>query len=398
MSKPLEGVRVVEVAAWTFVPAAGAVLADLGADVIKVEPPNGDPQRGLKNLLNIDPGAVNPFVEMPNRGKRSITLDLSTSGGREALLRLCEQADVFLTSYLPAVRAKLGIDVDDVMARNPRIVYGRGSGWGDEGPMREVGGYDLAAGWATSGMASEMTSPTGEPNFQPRAFFDLMGGNAIAGAISAALFQRERTGRGDVVDVALMNVGMWAMSMGITAADAPPMVQDRRRPGNVLSSVYPTQDGRWIYFVCLQSDRFWPELCALIGAPHLATDPRYVDADARFANQEECVRDLDAVFTTRTFAEWRETLHNFSGVWAPVLDFTEVARHVQVEPNGFLPEVKGNDGATFRLVAPPARFGGQPTTPQGPAPEVGQHTELVLMESGFEWDEIEKLRASGALG
>jgi crotonobetainyl-CoA:carnitine CoA-transferase CaiB-like acyl-CoA transferase len=399
MSGPLAGVKVVEVAAWTFVPSSGAVLADLGADVIKVEPPNGDPQRGLKNLLNIDEGAVNPFLEMPNRGKRSITIDLSTAEGLETLLRLCESADVFLTSYLPQVRRKLGIDVDVISARNPRIIYAKGSGWGPHGPMSEAGGYDLAAGWATTGMAYEMPSPTGEPNMQPRAFYDLIGGNTIAGAVSAALFQRERTGHGDVVDVSLMNVGMWALGMDITGSPyAPKQQQNRLAPGNVLSNVYPTQDGRWIYFVCLQSDRFWAELCALIGASELATDPRYETAERRFKNRRDCVEALDAVFTGNPLAYWLDALKDFSGVWAPVLDMEEVARHVQVEPNGYLPEVEAHDGSSFRLVAPPVRFGDRHTVPQGPAPEVGQHTEFVLIEAGFEWEEIEKLRESGALG
>lgn len=399
MGGPLEGVKVIEVAAWTFVPASGAVLSDLGADVIKVEPPNGDPQRGLKNLLNINPGSVNPFLEMPNHGKRSITIDLTTPQGHDTLLRLCETADVFSTSFLPAVRKKLRIDPEDIMDRNPRIIYARGTGWGNEGPMREVGGYDLAAAWATSGIAVEMPSPDGEPNFQPRAFFDLLGGNAIAGAISAALYQREKTGVGEVVDVSLMALGMWSMAIGITAAKfAPPMAQSRLSPGNVLSNVYRTSDDRWIYFVCLQADRFWGEFCAIIGAPAMTDDPRYANADARYQNQAECVAALDAIFATRTFEEWRVAFADFSGVWAPVLNFTEVVDHVQVAPNGFMPEVTGHNGETFRLVAPPAQFGLKPTVPAGPAPELGQHTEFILLEAGFDWEEIRKLRESGALG
>ena len=162
MSKPLEGVRVLEVAAWTFVPAAGAILSDLGAEVIKVEPPTGDPQRALKNMLNLAAEGPNPFNEVPNRGKRSITIDLTTDAGREVVLKLAESCDVFLTSYLPAARAKLRLDVDDVRAVNADIIYARGSGWGDKGPMRDTGGYDLACGWATSGFAKRLLDSIGD--------------------------------------------------------------------------------------------------------------------------------------------------------------------------------------------------------------------------------------------
>lgn len=400
MSKPLEGVRVIEVAAWTFVPAAGAVMADLGADVIKVEPPNGDPQRGLANMLNFAEGAMNPFLEVPNRGKRSVTLDLTSANGRDALLKMCESADVFLTSYLPAVRSKLGIDVADVTAVNDKLIYVRGTGWGSEGPMVDTGGYDLAAGWATSGLAHRLPSPDGDPNAQPAAFFDLIGANNIAGAVSAALYQRERTGKADVVDVSLMNVGMWAMGMDIAGSPyAPPIVQRRTEPGNPITNSYPTKDDRWLYLVCLQADRFWPEVCNTIGRPDLIDDPRFADAASRFANKTECVETLDEVFRTKTLDEWKVAFEGFSGVWAPVVSALEVRDHVQVEPNGFLPEITGLDGAsTFRVVAPPQHFGGEPTTPAGPAPETGQHTEEVLLDYGFEWDDIAALRENGALG
>jgi formyl-CoA transferase len=208
---------VVEVANWTFVPAAGAVLADLGADVIKVESPTGDPQRALTNLLNLSDDGPNPFLEVPNRGKRSFTADLSLEGGRGALARVLATADVFLTSNLAPIRRKLHIEVEDIRAANPQIIYVRGTGWGAHGPMADVGGYDVACGWATSGMAYKM-SVGGDPLTQPPAFFDLQGANTIAGAVGMALFKRERTGETSVIDVSLMHVGMWALSPDITGS------------------------------------------------------------------------------------------------------------------------------------------------------------------------------------
>ncbi|HZP29110.1 MAG TPA: CoA transferase [Acidimicrobiia bacterium] len=400
MSKPLEGVRVLEVAAWTFVPAAGAVMADLGADVIKVEPPTGDAQRGLRNMLNLTTSGPNPFNEIPNRGKRSITLDLQRPGGRELLLRIAATSDVFLTSYLPSSRIKLGIDVDDVRAVKPDIVYAKGSGWGPRGDMADTGGFDLASAWATSSLAYRLTDGPDGPKMQPAAFYDLQGGNTIAGAIGTALFRRERTGQGSVVDVSLMHVGMWSMSVDIVAApfvDQPSGI-DRRSAANPITNWYRTADDRWVYLVCLQADRYWRELCDVVGRPDLADDPRFVDAPTRFEHREECIRELDAVFAGATLEEWTKRLDGFSGVWAPAITPRELHRHRQVGPNGYLPELTDNEGVDFRIVPAPMQFDGAATTPAGPSPVLGQHTEEILLEVGLDWDEITAAREAGHLG
>jgi formyl-CoA transferase len=398
---PFEGVRILEVAAWTFVPGAGAVMADLGADVIKVEPPIGDPQRGLFNMLRGKSGeAPNPFVEIPNRGKRSITLDLASTDGRDLLLELAMTSDVFLTSYLPAVRSKLRIDLADIRQANPRIIYACGHGWGQRGPMVNTGGFDLAAAWASASMAFKMSRSGAEPMFQPAAFFDLQGSNTIAGAIGTALFQRERTGAPTEIDVSLLSVGMWSLSPDVMAG---PFVggmptPDRRRAPNPITNSYPTSDGRWLYLVCLQSDRYWLELCAVIDRPDLAADERFVDMVARATHSEACVAELEKTFVAAPLAVWQERLRSFTGVWAPCLTPAEVHEHVAVQANGYLPEVVTSDGSTYRLPSPPAQFGGVPSQPRGPAPELGQHTEEILLELGHDWDHIGELRAAGALG
>jgi formyl-CoA transferase len=401
MTRPFEGIRILEVAAWTFVPAAGAILADQGADVIKVEPPNGDPQRGLSNLLAMSRGpAANPFIEIPNRGKRSMTIDLSKDSGRSLLLEIAGTCDVFLTSYLPRTREKLGIDLDDLRAANPKIIYAIGSGWGAHGPMKDTGGFDLAAGWASASMAFKMTRPGQDPMFQPGAFFDLQGANTIAGAIGTALFHRERTGTTTEIDVSLLSVAMWALSPDIMGApfvgNLPPM--DRTSTPSPAVNSYPTADDRWLYLVLLQADRYWPELCNAIGRPELATDKRFTDMASRARNATECVAELDKTFRTRTLAEWQQQLQSFTGVWAPALSPVEVHEHVQVEPNGFLPEVQTAEGVTFRLPAPPAQYGGEPPSPRGPAPELGQHTEEILLELGRDWEMIAEMRSAGTLG
>lgn len=401
MAGPLNGVRVVEVANWTFVPAAGAVLADLGADVIKVEPPNGDPQRALLNMLNLKGGGPNPFIEIPNRGKRSVTCDLTTDAGHEALAAIVRSADVFVTSNLAPIRRKLRIEVEDVRAVNVDIIYVRGTGWGNEGPMADVGGYDLACGWASSGMAFKMNKGGIEPLPQPPAFFDLQGANTIAGAIGFALFKRANTGETSVVDVSLMHVGMWALSPDITGAPYSGDVVgfgDRKQSPNPLVNGYATKDDRWVYFVCLQPDRFWKEFCTLLGRPDLITDERYADSKTRYENRVELVTELDREFSGLTLDEIHTKFDRFSGVWAPVLRPSELHSHPQVEVNGYLPRVTAHDGSDYRIVAAPVHFSGHTTAPPGPAPELGQHTEEVLLESGLDWEAIGALRKAGGLG
>jgi formyl-CoA transferase len=391
----------VEVAAWTFVPGAGAIMTDLGADVVKIEPPNGDPQRGLMNLMNQVDGAPNPFIEVPNRGKRSVTLDLRTDAGRALLLRLVETADVFLTSYLPKLRSRMRIDVDDLREVNSRLVYVRGTGWGSAGPKVDVGGYDAAAAWAGGGAMYKLTEPnTDSPAMQPAAFYDLQGSSYIAGAVAMALFRRERTGEGGVVDVSLLNTGMWSMSPDIVAAPYTGELfrADRKNAGNPIASFYRTSDDRWISLVCLQSDRFWAELCGLLGRPDLADDSRYVDQVARYKNRRECIEELDRIFAAKPLAEWKQVLAGFRGVWSAAQTFAELHADEQVAANRYLSEVASGDGRSFRLVAPPYQFDGEPSTCGRAAPELGQHTEEVLLELGLDWDDITAHRDAGALG
>jgi formyl-CoA transferase len=266
--------------------------------------------------------------------------------------------------------------------------------------MKDTGGFDLASAWATSSMAWKMTRGDEEPMFQPAAFYDLQGANTIAGAIGTALFQRLRTGKPTEVDVSLMSVGIWSMSPDVMAGPyvgsiPPPTSTSAPNP---IANVYGTADGRWLYLVCLQSDRYWAELCAHIERPDLIEDERYSDLVKRAQNAQACCAELATTFRQRTLEEWSKVLSTFTGVWAPVISPAEVHDHVQVGENGYLPEVTAADGSTYRLPAPPAQYGGVPAVPRGPAPELGQHTEDVLLELGKDWDEISELRASGALG
>ncbi|MGH7788497.1 MAG: CaiB/BaiF CoA transferase family protein [Candidatus Binatia bacterium] len=401
----MKGVRVVELAAWTFVPAAGAVLAEWGADVIKVEhPEGGDPQRGLisSGLIPGGPGRCNYLVEQPNHNKRSIAIDVKHPDGRAVLLDLCRKADVFLTNWLPGPRTRARLDVEDVRAVNPDIIYVRGSGQGVRGPDANKGGYDGSAFWARAGVADAVTQLPGDvygPG-QPPAFGDLAGAQTIAGGIAAALFKRARTGETSVVDVSLLSLGTWMMSPNIIAhkvfADVPLPKFTRDNAPNPVANRYRTKDDRVVHLVMLQATRFWPELVTALNRPELATDPRFADPAAMFQNRVAAIRILEEIFATRPLAEWRERLRDIAGVWAPAQKAIELHDDAQVIANGYVEQVAASDGSSFPLVINPVQFDEAPAALVR-APEVGEHTEQILQEMGLDWDRILALKAAGAV-
>jgi crotonobetainyl-CoA:carnitine CoA-transferase CaiB-like acyl-CoA transferase len=402
----LRGIRVLEVASWTFVPSAGAVLADWGADVVKVEPPgSGDPQRGLisSGLVPGVVGGANYLVEQPNRGKRSIALDLKSAEGRAVLDRLIDAADVFLTNYLPDARAKLRIDVGDVRARNPRIVYARGSGQGTRGADAGKTGFDGTSYFARAGIAHALTPPeSSRVADQPPAFGDLMGGLALAGGIAAALLARERGGDTPVVDVSLLGLGVWNLAFAIVAAklyekvDVPKHGPDDL-PNPVARVYYETKDHRHLTFVLLDSDRYWADFCRHVERPDLIDDPRFSSAAARTENRRACIAELRATFARRTYAEWRMRLATLAGAWAPVQTALEVHEDPQVRANGLLPEVTTAEGVSLALAASPIQFD-EAAPSLVAAPTHGQHTEEILLELGMSWEDVARLKDTGAIG
>jgi crotonobetainyl-CoA:carnitine CoA-transferase CaiB-like acyl-CoA transferase len=394
------GVRVVELAQWVFVPVAGALLADWGADVIRVERLDGDPYRGLASQgIGTDSGGVNLSMALANRGKRSVALDLRTDQGREALGRLLETADVFLTNFRPGALRRLGLDADTLTARYPQLVYARGHGFGVRGPDAEMPGYDSSAFWARGGMGHVLTPPDRDyPIGQRGALGDRNGAMALAFGMASALLRRERTGKGSVVDVSLLATAMWTLSSDLLAAlqgGTPRATGSRENLPNPLVANYRTSDGRHIQLVFLQADRYWADLCALLERPDLAADPRFADMASRSENRAACMAELDAEFGRRTFAECKELLSRLDAPWAPIQAVEELLEDPQVEANGYIGTVS-EDGLEYRLPAVPVQFDERPPALRR-APEHGEHTESVLLELGYTWEDLTALREAGVL-
>ncbi|PXW25148.1 UNVERIFIED_CONTAM: crotonobetainyl-CoA:carnitine CoA-transferase CaiB-like acyl-CoA transferase [Williamsia faeni] len=384
-----------------FVPSAGAVLADWGADVIKVEHAvTGDPQRGLRQIgtMKVE-GDPNPNVEHANRGKRSIGLDFGRPEGKEVLHELIRSSDVLLISLLPQARTKFGIEVDDVRAINPNIVYARGSALGPRGLEADKGGYDMTAFWARAGIAATLTPPGVDGMITPPgpAFGDTISGANLAGGVAAALLKRERTGETSVVDVSLLSSGVWAMGHGIALSAHLNEAMIAPVPGghgaltNPLSGLYSTADGRYLTFVMLQPAKFWANVCLHIDRPDLADDPRFASAELIAANTDAAVAILREVLAGRTLAEWTERFATLAGPWAPVQDSLQVSTDPQVLSNEYL-----RTAGTLTLAANPVQF--DVTAPElGPGPEFAAHTDEILSELGFEWDRVIALKTAGAV-
>ena len=399
MPGPMDGIKVVEMGVWVAGPSCAAILCDWGADVIKIEPPAGDPFRGLFASALGAAIPVNPPFEIDNRGKRSVCLDFDHAEARAIGRRLLDEADVFVSNMRPRVLEQFGFSYDELRATNPKIIYCQVTGHGPENPDRDRAAYDIGAFWARAGVGASLTAD-GQPIPQQRGGMgDHMTGVSGAAAISAALYHRERTGEGQRVAVSLVRTGVYMMGWDY-ALELRLGVQtkpyDRYHAPNPIINCFQSMDGRWFWLLLLQGDRHWPDLLRAIGREDLARDERWSDITLRRQNSEGIVDELDRAFATRTLDEWGAIFDRENVWWAPVNTITQALQDPVVQASNSVVQVDGPDGPV-PLVNTPVDFYATPNAPRGLSPELGQHTEEVLLELGFDWDKIIAMKEAGAI-
>jgi crotonobetainyl-CoA:carnitine CoA-transferase CaiB-like acyl-CoA transferase len=397
VSGPLEGVRVVELAVWVAGPGAGSILADWGADVIKIEPPEGDPFRTFLNVLGGDLPS-NPVFELDNRGKRAIALDLSTERGIALAHELVAGADVFLSNLRPASLGRLRLGPDEVHERHPALVYGLITGYGLEGPDAERGAYDIAAFWARAGIAESLRTPGGPLPFQRGGMGDHSAAMSAVAGINAALVERSRTGRGQVVSTSLLRQGaytigfdmnvalMWGQSLGIGV---------RETMYSPVLNNYTAGDGRAFWIVGLEGDRHWPALARAVGHPEWLSDDRFATGRGRAVNAAELIGLLDEIFATKPLDEWADTFAAEPELfWSPVNSIDDLVADEQFHAAKGVVQVP-DEQSSVPMVATPVDFAGEPPTPRYRAPHLGEHTREILAELGLASDAVEALLAQG---
>jgi crotonobetainyl-CoA:carnitine CoA-transferase CaiB-like acyl-CoA transferase len=382
VSGPLEGVKVVELGVWVAGPAAAGILADWGADVVKIEPPGGDPARTFGRMLGIEDGSSPPF-EMDNRNKRGVMLDLGSDDGRATAFELLSGADVFLTNIRPGALTRIGLDFDTVAASNPGLVYGLITGYGQDGPDADRAAYDVAAFWARAGLAHLLTRPGDTPPFQRGGMGDHSAGMTLAAAVCAALVARTRTGKGQLVSTSLYRQGAYTISFDLNTflmTGHAIAIGQRENMANPCMNNYTAGDGRRFWIVGLQGSRHWPSLCRVVGRPDWLTDPRFESAHARAANAGELVTALDEIFATNALEEWAKVFAaEPEFFWSPINSIEDVVADEQFHAAGGIVYVPDGE-AGVPMVATPADFHGTPCAPRSAAPRLGEHTDEVLAE------------------
>lgn len=395
----LNGLKVIELATYIAAPGAGGIMADWGADVIKVEPPGGDPIRQFFASVGIEGVAINPVFELDNRGKRGVVLDTTKEEGRAALLKLIDGADVFLTNVRPGGLKRSGLDHDSLLKRNPRLIYATLTGYGLDGPDADRPGMDAAAFWARSGLAALFRPKGGDPIQLRTAFGDHVASMAIVSGVLAALYERQQTGKGRLVEAALLRVAHYAggsdfaiqHTYGRTASNRP-----RRDTPNPIINYFKTGDGHWLSLLVRQGEADWPKVCRALRLDHLIDDERFARARERRKHGPELVDLMDAAFAERDLADISAALDAEELIWAPVLTAAEAIADAQTIACGAVVQTPQRDGGAINAPGAPIRFPGADDGPKGPAPLVGEHTRAVLAELGYSDADIDALYAGGA--
>jgi len=399
VSAPLAGIKVVEIASFVAVPAAGALLADMGAEVIKVEVPWGEIYRhSTPRLAGFDNDfTAGPPFQMDNRGKRSLALDLVLPQAQEALIKVISTADIVITNVLPARLLKYGLDPETLRADQPELIVGRLSGYGPDGDRANDPAFDYTAFWALSGLMDHLHDLDSPPGWMRPGVGDHSASMSLVIGLLAALRSREADGEGQIVDVTLQHIGYYIngndTSNTLVTGETPPR-HDRRAPRNPLWNHYRCQDDRWLFLVMIDSERYWTAFVRSIDRPELAEDPRFVNAVERYRNTRELVEVLDEVFAMRPLEKWIEPMNAERVIWAPVRTLAEAITDENAERNGSFATVEHPDHGTFKTVAPPFQMSGYPMTGSNPAPALAAHTAEVLAEAGVDDETIALLVAA----
>ena len=399
MAGILDGLKVLEVANWVAAPSTCAILADLGADVIKIEHPDtGDPVRSVTlNHRGMVPytGGVNTIFELLNRGKKSLTVDLTNPQGQEVVQKLAAQVDVLVTNLTPHRQERYHLQYEDVSESNPRIIYLALTGYGPEGPDRDRSGFDAAAFWARSGIMGSLGEPDSPPVPNRYGMGDQTTSLAMTAAIALSLYERDRSGVGQRIDCSLLNTGLWIIGCNIMAALHSGRAVEhvsRTEVGNPLSNYYDCADGKWIQMVMNESERFWDGFCRAVGLEHIVDDPRFASHTLRVQNNRELIRILDGLFLTKPRAEWAKMLDTEYCIWAPVQTLDEVVEDPQVSANGYTDKLNHPEDGEFRILKTPIQFSRTPAQIQGLAPELGEQGDQILLDLGYSWDDIIALK------
>lgn len=399
---PLDGIRVIEIDSWMAAPSAGAILADMGADVIKVEPLSGDPMRDLGRPAKL-PDDIKGYdfqFTVDNRGKRSVAVALDTDEGADTVRRLVADAHIFMCNLLPQRQERFGLDPATLMKVNPSLVHATLTGYGTDGPDAWRPGYDVTAFFGRSGIYDAMRE--GQDGIVPMARpaqGDHTTGLAMSTAILAALRITESTGEGQAVETSLYETAVWtqATDYAVTAMDRAPLRQ-RAREEMIIPTAnrYPCGDGKWLV-MNMPEEAAWRRLCRIIGRDDWLEDNRLQDIRGRFKNMPELVAGIDAALSTKSRDEWGVIFDAEGLIWGPVLGLHEVANDPQAEAIGLFPTIDSPEIGEFRSVRIPMRFHNADVGPRGTAPALGEHTRSVLAEAGFTQEDIDSLSAADAI-
>lgn len=404
MPGPLEGLKVLEVANWVAAPSACAIMADMGAEVVKIEhPETGDPVRGVtissRGVVQ-HTGGINLLFELLNRGKRSVAVNLNDIQGQEIVQKLAAESDIVVTNLTPNRQERYQLRYEDLSAQNPRLIYLALTGYGTEGPDRDRSGFDYAAFWARSGIMASLGETGGPPTQQRPGMGDQTTSLALTAAIGMALYERERSGKGQRIDCSLLHTGLWVIGCDVIAAletRQPVERVPRRDVGNPLFNFYQAADGRWLQLVMIESERFWDGFCEALGIEELAKDPRFSSHVNRIQHSKELVEIIEDRISSGSSEHWAARLDQQRCIWAPIQTLDQVVDDPQLEANGYTATLTHPEKGDFEILTSPIKYARTPAMLSAAAPELGQDTETTLLAAGYEWEEIIALKEQGAI-